>query len=236
MESYFLVFALIVTLTCGVCGTPTDEDCCKANSKRFSRIEESLKILENENRNLKNVVEKQQNKISKLEGIVQEQERVEKIENQYRNRSSRLLEGGSQSLPGTEQVAFYAYLSKTEAISPHHTLIFDHVETNVGQAYNQHSGAFTVPISGVYMFSYTVFPNGAGSFASVELTVNSMPHGAIFVDSSSADGDFTGCTGFVVLALKQGDICLVRFHSTYQSAGKIESDSFMRSSFSGVKV
>lgn len=39
----------------------------------------------------------------------------------------------------------------------HQTVIFDHVETNIGQAYNQHSGVFTVPISGVYIFSYTVF-------------------------------------------------------------------------------
>lgn len=86
MESYFLVFAVIVTLTCVMCGTSTEEDCFKANSKRFSRIEESLKILENENKNLKNVVEKQQNKISALEGKVQEQERMEKIGNQYINR------------------------------------------------------------------------------------------------------------------------------------------------------
>ncbi|VDI65097.1 Hypothetical predicted protein [Mytilus galloprovincialis] len=236
MENYFLVFAVIVTLTCVVCGTSKEEDCFQVNSERFSRIEETLKKLENENRNLQNVVEKQQNKISKLEGIVQEQERMGKDGNQYKNRSSRLLEGGSQSLPGTEQVAFYAYLSKSKAISPHHTLIFDHVETNVGQAYNQHSGAFTVPISGVYIFSYTVFPNGVGSYASVELTVNTMPHGAIFVDSSSGDPDYTGCTGFAVLALKQGDVCLVRLHSTYKSAGNIESDHVMRSSFSGVKV
>ncbi|CAC5408342.1 C1QL [Mytilus coruscus] len=161
---------------------------------------------------------------------------MKKDGNQYRNRSSRLLEGGSQSTPETNDVAFYAYMTKTEAISPHHTLIFDHVETNIGQAYNQHSGAFTVPISGVYILSYTVFPNGAGSWASVELTVNSISRGAIFIDSSSGDPDYTGCTGFAVLALKQGDVCFVRVHSTYHSVGKIESDSVMRSSFSGVKV
>ncbi|XP_063411417.1 uncharacterized protein LOC134694342 [Mytilus trossulus] len=156
--------------------------------------------------------------------------------NQYKIRLSRLLEGGSNSETETNDVAFYAYMSKTEAIIPHHTLIFDHVETNIGHAYSQHSGAFTVPINGVYILSYTVFPNGSGSYASVELTVNSISRNKIFVDSSSTDNDHTGCTGFAVLALNQGDVCFVRLHPTYLSKGNIESGSLMRSSFSGVKV
>ncbi|VDI65096.1 Hypothetical predicted protein [Mytilus galloprovincialis] len=163
-------------------------------------------------------------------------ERREKSGNQKNHRASRLLAGGIQSPIDTNDVAFYAYMSKTEAIIPHHTLIFDHVETNIGHAYSQHSGAFTVPINGVYILSYTVFPNGAGSYASVELTVNSMPRGTIFIDSQSSDNDFTGCTGFAVLALKQGDVCFVRLNPTYQSTGSIASSSNMRSSFSGIKV
>ncbi|CAC5408344.1 unnamed protein product [Mytilus coruscus] len=209
-----------------------------ADNERRKLVETNTGIVVSlaKNRNLQNVVENQQNKISKLGGIVQKQERMGKDENQYRNRSSRLLVGGTQSPTETNDVAFYAFVSKTEAISPHHTLIFDHVETNIGQAYNQQSGAFTVPISGVYIFSYTVFPSGAGSYASVELAVNSISRGAIFIDSSSGDPDYTGCTGFAVLALKQGDVCFVRVHSTHHAVGRIGSDSVMRSSFSGVKV
>ncbi|XP_063418531.1 uncharacterized protein LOC134701324 [Mytilus trossulus] len=163
-------------------------------------------------------------------------ERREKSGNKKNHRASRLLAGGIQSPIDTNDVAFYAYMSKTEAIVPHHTLIFDHVETNIGQAYSQHSGAFTVPINGVYILSYTVFPNGARNYASVELTVNSMPRGTIFIDSQTSNNDFTGCTGFAVLALKQGDVCFVRLNPTYQSIGSIASSSIMRSSFSGIKV
>ena len=57
----------------------------------------------------------------------------------------------------TKPVAFYAYMSKTEASpSLHHTLLFDMVKTNVGGAYNPFTGVFTVPYDGIYAFSYTI--------------------------------------------------------------------------------
>jgi hypothetical protein len=37
--------------------------------------------------------------------------------------------------------------------SPHFTVVFDTVETNIGNGYNQYTGAFVVPVAGTYVFS-----------------------------------------------------------------------------------
>ena len=127
-------------------------------------------------------------------------------------------------------------MSKNEVnIGPHHTLIFDHIETNIGNGYNGHTGAFIAPLNGVYMFFYTVFCDNP-SFMSIEITVNGVSRGVIFVDNEAAPRVFTGSTGVAVFVLNQGDDCFIRTHSAYQSTGNINSYELMRTSFSGVKI
>ena len=136
----------------------------------------------------------------------------------------------------TSTVAFYAYMSKNEvSIGPHHTLIFDHIETNIGNGYNGHTGVFIAPLNGVYMFFYTVFGSHP-SYMSIEITVKSVPRGVIYVDNRATPYDYTGSTGVAVFALNQGDDCFIRTHSTHSSAGYIRSDVLMRTSFSGVQI
>ena len=127
-------------------------------------------------------------------------------------------------------------MSKNEVTTgPHHTLIFDHIETNIGNGYNGHAGVFIAPLNGVYMFFYTVFCERA-SYMSIEITVNSVARGVIFVDNEAAPNVYTGSTGVGVFVLNQGDDCFIRTHSTYPSTGSIQSDNVMRTSFSGVKI
>ena len=127
-------------------------------------------------------------------------------------------------------------MSKKEVnIGPHHTLIFDHIETNIGNGYNGHTGVFIAPLNGVYMFLYTVFGT-LHSHMSFEITVNSVARGAIFVDNVTASNSYTGSTGVAVFVLNRDDDCFIRTHSTYHSTGNINSNSLMRTSFSGVKI
>ena len=133
-------------------------------------------------------------------------------------------------------VAFYAYMSKNEVnIGPHHTLIFDHIETNIGNGYSGHTGAFIAPHNGVYLFFYTVVGTHP-SYISIEITVNGVARGSIFVDNEATPSVFTGSTGVAVFALSQGNDCFIRTHSTYASSGSINSNDWMRTSFSGVKI
>ncbi|CAC5382182.1 C1QL [Mytilus coruscus] len=148
------------------------------------------------------------------------------------SRVSRLL----LPQPQTSTIAFYAWLSKTELkVGPHHTLILDHVETNSGDAYNHHSGVFTAPSNGIYLFSYTVFPD-QHSYGTIELVVNSQSRADTFIDSSPTDHDLGGTTGVAILYLKQNDVCYLRTHPTHAFTGNIYSGIYAHTSFSGAKI
>ena len=126
-------------------------------------------------------------------------------------------------------------MSKNEQnTGPHHTLMFDFIETNVGNGYNNNTGVFTATEPGVYLFSYTIFPN-TYLHASFEIVVNSVSRGAIFVGPPTHQ-TYISSTGVAVFSLKTGDVCYIRTHSSYASSGTIRSDDLMRSSFSGVKI
>ena len=85
------------------------------------------------------------------------------------------------------------------------------------------------------MFFYTVFGTHPSSM-SIEITVNGVARGAIYVDNRATPYDYTGCTGVAVLPLNQGDDCFIRTHSTYNPTGSIVSGYWMHTSFSGVNI
>ncbi|CAC5388308.1 unnamed protein product [Mytilus coruscus] len=151
--------------------------------------------------------------------------------------TEKLILGAAAS--STEStVAFYAFLTHNEKnIGPHHSLIFDHVETNMGSNYNRYTGAFIVPTTGVYLLTYTVFME-TQSYGSFEIAVNNVARGTVFVDNNTdAQNAYTGSTCVAILVLNQGDVCIVRTHSNYPNVrGSVRSDYLMRTSFSGAKI
>lgn len=62
----------------------------------------------------------------------------------------------------------------------HQTIVFDVDVTNIGHGYSKNSGIFTVPVTGVYVFTWAIAsypPHGDYSFT--EIVVNSTPKGFI---------------------------------------------------------
>ena len=113
----------------------------------------------------------------------------------------------------------------------HHTLVFDSVQTNVGNAYNNYSGIFTVPVSGIYCFSWSI-ANGCRAQVYTVLVVNNEEVGAIPTDGASICEDHL-TTGQAVLGLQVGEIVLVRTNSEEDIIGGIKGRDYSRSTFSG---
>ena len=131
-------------------------------------------------------------------------------------------------------VAFYAYMNVAETnIGTHHPLIFDVPVTNYGNGYNKHTGIFTAPQSGVYVFSFTIFPDRGSSIA-VNIYRNSEVVGQVYSYISSPD--FSGTSMVAVLSMTIGDVTFIRTSPTTTSSGSIYSDGNVKSSFAGWKI
>ncbi|XP_067673832.1 complement C1q-like protein 2 [Haliotis asinina] len=60
-------------------------------------------------------------------------------------------------------ISFTAFLSTSRTCASTSTLKFDDVKNNNGGGYNQYSGVFRAPVSGMYMFSLALESESAGA-------------------------------------------------------------------------
>lgn len=125
------------------------------------------------------------------------------------------------------------YVHTTE-ISKGSTIHFDTIVTNIGNHYNKHSGIFTAPQHGVYVFTWNIYCNTGGYIFS-QLVVNSNVVGAMFSSGEGAS-NIRNSTGIVVVEVNQGDIVFVRIHPTGNHSGNLNSNPDWRSSFNGWKL
>lgn len=130
-----------------------------------------------------------------------------------------------------ERVSFYAYLSINAPASSatHYIIAFDKVVTNVGNAYQPHSGTFIVPGSGLFVFTWTIRQVGTRYHVTELLVDNNIVNVIYLNPANTIDGSVTGT---VVVHVNQGDDVLVRTGSQYND-GDISSDGYSRSTFAG---
>ncbi|XP_063069036.1 uncharacterized protein LOC134460590 [Engraulis encrasicolus] len=114
------------------------------------------------------------------------------------------LEKEMRSAP---KVAFSAGLTNSlDMVSGSHdlNLVFSKVITNVGQAYSSITGFFTVPVSGVYYFRFTVMDNLHSRAMSVRLNKNGRQ--LIWLYEYGTDGKQNYLSGGLTLQLEKGDV------------------------------
>ncbi|XP_052782251.1 complement C1q tumor necrosis factor-related protein 8-like [Mya arenaria] len=83
------------------------------------------------------------------------------------------------------QVAFYATITvhDIQHVGSNQAIKFDSILTNVGTAYNQHSGYFTAPVPGIYVIHTTIAGWGAQSSDKhnyLDICVNSVKQAALY--------------------------------------------------------
>ncbi|XP_019918432.3 multimerin-2 [Magallana gigas] len=152
------------------------------------------------------------------------------------SKEKRILTGiQSTSTPFPDGAAFSAYVSHYETdISKEFTIHFDTVLTNIGNHYNKHSGTFTAPQHGVYVFTWNLYCYAEGYIYS-QLVVNSNVVGTMFTSAQGA-ANIRSPTGIVVVEVNQGDVVFVRTHPTNGHVGNLYSYTDYRSSFNGWKL
>ncbi|CAG2215918.1 C1QL [Mytilus edulis] len=133
-------------------------------------------------------------------------------------------------------VAFSAYLSASFGASTFgikREMIYDKIECNVGNGYDNNTETFRAPIKGTYSFTWTTCTSGTDKGEiGVELLINNQVHGSIWADSETI-GDEECSTWVIVHTLNSGDVVFTRSHSSGSLRGSVRSDRFMRTTFSG---
>ncbi|XP_062603373.1 uncharacterized protein LOC134265142 [Saccostrea cucullata] len=109
----------------------------------------------------------------------------------------------------SKSVAFTAGATTSSASWNSGTLVFDKVINNVGGGYNRHTGIFTAPVEGHYVF-YVCIVNHSSLY--VDLVLNGSSQVQAMANSFNANDQYETGTNLVILHLQQGDTVWVKHH------------------------
>ncbi|XP_052797303.1 heavy metal-binding protein HIP-like [Mya arenaria] len=214
---------LLVILQCAS-GYPVDEELLKRFDilekdlrQKFAdkdkQIAEGMKHLSLERQQVAQdrsllVLDRQQLAQDRIE-MASAMEKLKKAEEELLHRitllPSNLKSTQDRHTRQSEGVAFSAWLDHSVSLGPNQVIRFNKVITNEGSGYNIHTGVFTCPQPGMYLFSFMVTQRGDVAQLTAQLVVNGSPkvHGVTdpYHDHEDRQGGNT-----VVLRLQQGDV------------------------------
>ncbi|XP_012722071.2 caprin-2 [Fundulus heteroclitus] len=119
-----------------------------------------------------------------------------------------------------QKVAFSASLlaEGSGSIGPYATfvgLVFRHVITNVGDAYNSHTGIFTAPVAGAYRFEWYIGVQSKKQTAVALVKNNQRVFTALEGEEDGSSTSFSSASNAATLLLKAGDVVFVRLWPKY---------------------
>jgi len=106
------------------------------------------------------------------------------------------------------QVAFSAHMAHSSngvVVGDNSPIVFSVVVTNLGGAYNRHTGVFTADRAGLYVFHFAVINNAAAGTIHVALVKNGQVLSVSTAEGIGEYNKYDDATALVTIHLDQGD-------------------------------
>ncbi|KAL4237593.1 hypothetical protein ACF0H5_002307 [Mactra antiquata] len=146
------------------------------------------------------------------------------------NKEQDMAVKNRRQLTETDTVAFTAILTHImKDLGADQNIIFNQVETNIGNAYNVHHGVFIAPTTGTYVFHVTTFALSTQA-ARCKIVVNGRARAEVYATGNPTDHN-TG-SQLLVVHLSQGDDVAVQGWAH----DNIYGDGNLWTSFSGFLI
>ncbi|KAM4546015.1 complement C1q tumor necrosis factor-related protein 3-like [Odontesthes bonariensis] len=218
------LFLPLLLVVCSVCSVSTDQTEALALQQSFSpdvhaALREMVASLTKQRLQLRSLKKESAGNAAKSE---RQEAEIEKLKKQLEDYDTKFegQETETNKLKQQLKVTQVAFSAALVADGHHHlgpfntlsTLVFRHVVTNIGNAYNQHTGIFTAPVKGAYHFEWYIYGNGGHEPAGAVL----MRNGArIFLAYEHQPSHVTSSSNSATLLLESGDHVFVQqwFHT-----------------------
>nr|XP_022325302.1 heavy metal-binding protein HIP-like [Crassostrea virginica] len=129
-------------------------------------------------------------------------------------------------------VAFQVHLSHNlQSLGLHQAILFDSVVLNEGGGYSVHSGEFVAPVSGLYVFSWTISA-GDRTCTKYDIVKNSAVL-MYFISDAYDHDDWDSSSGTVVTRMNSGDRVWLRIADMLTCSHWVFGIGYGTSSFSG---
>ncbi|XP_071146510.1 cerebellin-3-like [Mytilus edulis] len=131
-----------------------------------------------------------------------------------------------------ETVAFTAWLSKTTTLGTNYAVVYNKLLLNKGNAYNVHTGHFTVPVRGLYLLSASIMASPRQHVA-LSMVRNGINFDALYGDSRDVNKYSSQSRSYTVM-LQTGDKVWMRTFRGFERQVLVGYSHALYNSFSGV--
>ena len=108
-------------------------------------------------------------------------------------------------------------------------------ETDSGDGYNNQDGLYVVPVTGVYVFTYTVYVDQHNQIHA-ELVINGQVKNSLFADYDSSGNEDNSATAISVLQVNAADHVSVRNSGIHSTCNVLSTFDLGLTSFSGWRL
>ena len=106
-------------------------------------------------------------------------------------------------------MAFHVYLSSSRCFNDHQIIEYDTEVLDTGNGYNEHDGMYVVPVSGVYVFTWT-FLADSSQYAVTEIVINGVAETWTISDGSDHRLLYSPTSALILANVNAGDHVFIR--------------------------